>query len=153
MDEAPDESADCCWLPGGYPELHGGKLAAADAVPAGIETVFRKPVRCMANAAATWRWAPGLVDREGTRHEMAGLLGLVTSYEKRKMHLGYRLASFLHRSHAGPRAGARLRGHEFHYSTILDQPDMALARVVDANGEAVPEPGRAAAMPPAPSFT
>jgi cobyrinic acid a,c-diamide synthase len=28
-DEPPPESADCCWLPGGYPELHADALAAA----------------------------------------------------------------------------------------------------------------------------
>src|SRR5262249_22541872 len=27
-DEVPPEEADVCWLPGGYPELHAGKLAA-----------------------------------------------------------------------------------------------------------------------------
>ena len=27
-DEAPDTSADVCWLPGGYPELHAGTIAA-----------------------------------------------------------------------------------------------------------------------------
>ena len=27
-DEAPDASADVCWLPGGYPELHAGTIAA-----------------------------------------------------------------------------------------------------------------------------
>jgi cobyrinic acid a,c-diamide synthase len=37
--------------------------------------------------------------------------------------------------------GARLRGHEFHYSTILAQPDEALARVVDADGAEVAETG------------
>ena len=35
----------------------------------------------------------GLIDADGTRHRMAGLLGLVTSYEKRRMHLGYRRAT------------------------------------------------------------
>ncbi len=28
-DQAPDAGADCCWLPGGYPELHAATLAAA----------------------------------------------------------------------------------------------------------------------------
>src|SRR6185312_10577574 len=28
-DEAPPDNCDCCWLPGGYPELHAGRLAAA----------------------------------------------------------------------------------------------------------------------------
>ena len=36
---------------------------------------------------------------------------------------------------------AALRGHEFHYATILSQPDTPLAAVADANGEAVPETG------------
>lgn len=82
----------------------------------------------------------GLVDSKGVRHEMSGLLGLVTSFERRRMHLGYRLAK-LNTPMPGLMEGTRLRGHEFHYSTILDQPDMALARVTDANGDAVPETG------------
>lgn len=81
-----------------------------------------------------------IVDRDGKAHEMAGLLGLVTSFETRKMHLGYRLAE-LAAPMPGHAAGARLRGHEFHYSTILEQPDRTLARVVDATGETVVETG------------
>ncbi|MBV1926774.1 MAG: cobyrinic acid a,c-diamide synthase, partial [Rhodobacteraceae bacterium] len=34
-----------------------------------------------------------------------------------------------------------LRGHEFHYTTILDEPDAPLAHVVDAEGTPVPESG------------
>ncbi|MGO7251865.1 cobyrinic acid a,c-diamide synthase, partial [Rhizobium brockwellii] len=35
-DEAPDPSADLVWLPGGYPELHAGRLAAAERFRAGL---------------------------------------------------------------------------------------------------------------------
>ena len=28
-DEPPPEDCDACWLPGGYPELHAGRLAGA----------------------------------------------------------------------------------------------------------------------------
>src|SRR5581483_8754288 len=35
-DEAPPENCDCCWLPGGYPELHAGALAAAQRFRAGL---------------------------------------------------------------------------------------------------------------------
>ena len=65
---------------------------------------------------------------------------LETSFAKRKMHLGYRLARPLHPV-PGSLSMARLRGHEFHYATILDQPDMPLAAVEDANGDPVPETG------------
>jgi cobyrinic acid a,c-diamide synthase len=81
-----------------------------------------------------------LIDKAGVRHRMAGLLGLVTSFEKRKMHLGYRLAT-LAAPMPGHSLGARLRGHEFHYSTIVSQPDAALASVVDAEGAEVAETG------------
>jgi cobyrinic acid a,c-diamide synthase len=37
--------------------------------------------------------------------------------------------------------GYSAAGHEFHYATILAQPDAPLAHVVDANGAAVPETG------------
>ncbi len=138
-DEGPDHSADCCWLPGGYPELHAGKLAAA--------TGFRQKIKGFAQTRPVHGECGGymalgaaLVDKEGVRHEMAGLLGLVTSYEKRKMHLGYRQATLL-QPIPGQAAGARLRGHEFHYSTILDQPDAPLAEVRDASGVEVPETG------------
>ncbi len=64
--------------------------------------------------------------------------------QTRRMHLGYRRASLL-APLPGFAAGAVLRGHEFHYSTILEQPDAPLARVVDAEGAAVPETGIAGA--------
>ena len=41
----------------------------------------------------------------------------------------------------GHTPGAALRGHEFHYSTVLEQPDAPLAQVFDADGNAVPETG------------
>ena len=81
-----------------------------------------------------------LIDADGVRHRMAGLLGLVTSYAQRRMHLGYRRATLL-APMGGVAAGAALRGHEFHYSTIVDQPDAPLAHVADAEGAPVPETG------------
>ena len=81
-----------------------------------------------------------LTDADGARHQMLGLLGLETSFAKRRMHLGYRLAE-LAAPIPGHRAGARLRGHEFHYSTIVAQPDTPLAVVRDAAGSVVAETG------------
>lgn len=138
-DEAPDPGADVVWMPGGYPELHAGTLSAARNYLAGLRAFARtRPVH--GECGGYMALGTALIDKTGARHEMAGLLGLVTSYEKRRMHLGYRLAT-LESAIPGHRAGAFLRGHEFHYSTILDQPDAALARVVDANGDAVAETG------------
>ncbi|MFO1163740.1 MAG: cobyrinate a,c-diamide synthase [Paracoccus sp. (in: a-proteobacteria)] len=137
-DQGPDDSAGACWLPGGYPELHAGRLAAAEHFRAGLlRFAETRPVH--GECGGYMAMGAGLVDASGVRHRMAGLLGLETSYEKRRMHLGYRRAEPL-----APLAGAyaqRLTGHEFHYASILAQPDAALARVTDANGNAVAETG------------
>lgn len=138
-DQAPDDTADICWLPGGYPELHAGRLAAAEQFRAGLQAFAEtRPVH--GECGGYMAMGAGLVAKDGTRHQMAGLLGLETSYEKRKMHLGYRLAELV-APLPGHAPGTRLRGHEFHYSTILAQPDAPLARVSDANGAEVPETG------------
>lgn len=138
-DEAPDPQADLVWLPGGYPELHAGRLSAANTFLQGLRQHAKtRPVH--GECGGYMVLGAGLVDKDGTRHEMAGLLGLVTSYEKRKFHLGYRRA-VLRDSMLGLPPATALRGHEFHYSTILDEPDAPLADVFDADGNPVPETG------------
>ncbi|PZQ99341.1 MAG: cobyrinic acid a,c-diamide synthase [Cereibacter sphaeroides] len=138
-DEPPDPSADIVWLPGGYPELHGGKLAAAGRFREGLRRFAEtRPVH--GECGGYMALGEALIDKDGARHRMAGLLGLVTSYEKRRMHLGYRRA-VLRTPIPGFAEGAALRGHEFHYSTIIDQPDMPLATVTDADGAEVEETG------------
>jgi cobyrinic acid a,c-diamide synthase len=138
-DEGPDVRADVCWLPGGYPELHAGLISASQR--------FRRVLRSFAETRPVHGecggymvLGTGLTDKDGIRHEMAGLLGLETSFATRRMHLGYRLAE-LAADMPGHEPGARLRGHEFHYATILSQPDAPLAAVRDANGADVAETG------------
>ncbi len=138
-DQAPDDSADLVWLPGGYPELHTGRLAAADQFRDGL-VAFAQTRPVHGECGGYMALGEGLIDKDGTRHRMAGLLGLVTSYATRRMHLGYRRAALL-APIPGFGVGAGLRGHEFHYSTILEQPDAPLARVVDAEGTEVAETG------------
>ncbi|MCV2447053.1 cobyrinate a,c-diamide synthase [Paracoccus sp. DMF] len=134
-DQVPDDSAGACWLPGGYPELHAGRLASAARFRDGLRRFAEtRPVH--GECGGYMAMGAGLVDAQGTRHQMAGLLGLETSYAQRRMHLGYRRAMPMGGLYPQP-----LAGHEFHYATILAQPDAPLARVTDANGDAVPETG------------
>lgn len=134
-DEPPDPSATACWLPGGYPELHAGRLAAAGRFLRGLREFARtRPVH--GECGGYMVLGAGLVAADGVRHAMAGLLGLETSFARRRMHLGYRLARAV-----GPMLVPAARGHEFHYASILLQPDAPLARVTDAGGAEMPETG------------
>lgn len=138
-DQAPAQDADLVWLPGGYPELHAATLASATNFRAAmIAHAKTRPIH--GECGGYMALGQALIDKEGNSHQMLGLLGLVTSYEKRKFHLGYRKAH-LAAPMAGFAAGDVLRGHEFHYSSILEEPDAPLAEVLDAEGAAVPETG------------
>ncbi|MBN9251997.1 MAG: adenosylcobinamide-GDP ribazoletransferase [Mesorhizobium sp.] len=75
-----------------------------------------------------------LEDAEGITHRMLGLLGHVTSFAKRKMHLGYRQARLLADCPLGS-VGTVVRGHEFHYAqTIGAGNDQPLAELADGQG-------------------
>jgi cobyrinic acid a,c-diamide synthase len=138
-DEAPDQSCDVCWLPGGYPELHAGALAAATRFHEGLIN-FAKTRPVHGECGGFMVLGEGLVDTDGVRHAMTGLLGHGTSFHSRRLHLGYREARLIDDSVLGP-AGARVRGHEFHYATLIPGADAPFAELTNAAGEPVAEQG------------
>ena len=135
-DEPPPESCDACWLPGGYPELHAGALASAHRFRDGLARFARtRPVH--GECGGYMVLGEGLEDAHGVRHVMTGLLGHATSFAKRKLHLGYREARLRADSPIGSR-GAVVRGHEFHYASLLAPgTDEPLVELTDAQGQAV----------------
>ena len=135
--ESPEKNADFIWFPGGYPELHLKKISNAHNTKKSLKKLSKK-VRIHGECGGYMVLGKGIVDQKGKFHEMFGLLGLVTSFEKKKLHLGYRLAKPKYNSINKSKS---LRGHEFHYSTILEQPDNELYEVFDANNIKVNETG------------
>jgi cobyrinic acid a,c-diamide synthase len=134
-DEAPDLAADAVYLPGGYPELHAGRLAAATKFLAGLRGRAQAGACVYGECGGYMTLGQGLVDAEGNRHAMAGLLALETSFAEPKLQLGYRRVRALA---AGPLggAGARFRGHEFHYAKVLGEgPGERLFETANAEGQ------------------
>jgi cobyrinic acid a,c-diamide synthase len=141
-DEAPPEACDCCWLPGGYPELHAGALAAAERFRAGLaQFAGTRPVH--GECGGYMVLGEGLEDASGARHAMTGLLGHATSFADRKLHLGYREARLLRDGPLGP-AGSIVRGHEFHYASLTATGnDAPFSDLADAQGRRLgPSGGR-----------
>ncbi len=130
-DQAPAIS-DLVILPGGYPELHAGKLAANHNFLAGTRSAKAVYGEC----GGYMMMGTGLTDAQGSRHEMLGLLPLETSFAARKLHLGYRSLK--------PQGGLwdmALNGHEFHYATTLTAKGNPLFTAADAEGAALPPMG------------
>ena len=132
-DEPPPASADSCWLPGGYPELHAEALAAASRFGDGLRNFAQtRPVH--GECGGYMVLGQSLEDAAGRAHVMTGLLGHATSFAKRKLHLGYRTARLLSDNVLGHK-GAIVRGHEFHYASLTSAgDDESFAELRDGEG-------------------
>jgi cobyrinic acid a,c-diamide synthase len=133
-DPLPD--CDALWLPGGYPELHAATLAARAALRDQVAAHVQAGRPLWAECGGMMVLAEQLVDGQGTRHTMWGLLPGTAV-------LGRRLAAL------GPHRlrldGHELRGHSFHWSRFETSLPPLLhtepARVVQGVGEAVHQRG------------
>jgi len=116
-DEAPGDGCDAVYLPGGYPELHAAKLAANAAFLDGVRGAAARGAVVFGECGGYMTLGEVLTDADGVDHRMLGLLPLSTSFAKRRLHMGYRLARLLADGPLG-KAGAPFRAHEFHYAAI-----------------------------------
>lgn len=112
-DEVPDPAADAVFLPGGYPELHAGRLAAASRFLAALAS---HEGLIYGECGGFMVLGERLTDAGGVSHRMAGLLPVSTSFARRQLHLGYRRLTPL----GGLPWQGELGGHEFHYSTLSE---------------------------------
>ena len=112
--EPAEPDADAIFLPGGYPELHAARLSANAAFLASLR--MSKGL-IYGECGGYMVLGEALVDARGTSHAMAGLLPVVTSFANRKLHLGYRQLT----PEPGAPWSSPLRGHEFHYSSIVQE--------------------------------
>ena len=117
--QGPEPGSDAVYLPGGYPELHAGALASNGFLD-GLRAAAGAGAAVFGECGGYMVLGRGLTDGDGTRHAMAGLLPLETSFVERRLTLGYRRAELAVDGALGP-AGTVFRGHEFHYTAILEE--------------------------------
>tara|TARA_B100000676_G_scaffold309024_1_gene371377 strand:+ start:937 stop:2304 length:1368 start_codon:yes stop_codon:yes gene_type:complete len=133
-DEAPDANADAVYLPGGYPELYAGTLAAAGGFLQGLKAAAARGALVYGECGGYMVLGEAMTDADGNTHAMAGLLPLETSFAERKLHLGYRGATLAADTPLGP-AGTAFGAHEFHYASITREGDAdRLFAATDATG-------------------
>ncbi len=136
-DQGPDEDADAVYLPGGYPELHAAKISAADNFAHLMTKARDRGALIYGECGGYMVLGERLVDGEGVAHPMLGFLQLETSFEKPKLHLGYRRLT----ARGDFFAGQNITAHEFHYTSILRQNGEALFEASDALGEKLGQHG------------
>jgi cobyrinic acid a,c-diamide synthase len=133
-DETPRADSDAIFLPGGYPELHAGRLAQSRNFLDGLRG---SKALIYGECGGYMVLGDAIIDADGKSHGMAGLLPVTTSFAQRRLRLGYRQLRPL----AGPWT-MPLRGHEFHYSTLVGEGAAdRLFAASDATGESLGEIG------------
>ncbi|MDE0589720.1 cobyrinate a,c-diamide synthase [Halocynthiibacter sp. C4] len=132
----PVPESDLIYLPGGYPELHAATLSNATRFKLSMQAAAQRGTLIYGECGGYMTLGETLIDAEGVAHEMLGLLPLVTSFETRKLHLGYRDVE----ASSGPFTGA-FKAHEFHYATTLKAEGTPLFTAKDAAGNALPAMG------------
>ncbi len=113
--DGPAGDADAVYLPGGYPELHAGAIAANATFRNAMVRHAEKGTAIYGECGGYMVLGEALTDAAGATHGMLGLLPLETSFAVRKLHLGYRRLAPVN---GGP-FGEPVTAHEFHYATIV----------------------------------
>ncbi|MGB1025910.1 MAG: cobyrinate a,c-diamide synthase, partial [Rhodospirillaceae bacterium] len=119
-DEPIPKRADAVWLPGGYPELHAGRLAGAERFLRSLRAAAAHGLPVFGECGGYMLLGRGIIDADGHSHAMADLLPLETDFSPagRRLRLGYRRARLLGDVPGLGKAGDRFNAHEFHYAGI-----------------------------------
>ena len=121
------------YLPGGYPELHLPQLSQNKRFMTSLQQCAAKHIPIYGECGGYMTLGQAIIDKDGQSYEMAGLLPLVTSYQKRQRHLGYR--RLLPRPQAPSYIQQAQYGHEFHFTSAIQETGTPLFDIEDAAGE------------------
>lgn len=113
---------DALYFGGGYPELHAEALSRNMSMLRSIKESSVSGMPVYAECGGFMYLTEGVYDFDVNFHELAGVFPWKTVMKKGRAHLGYREVTLQQDSIAGSR-GTVIRGHEFHYSEIMDSAE------------------------------
>ncbi|MDP3181657.1 MAG: cobyrinate a,c-diamide synthase [Desulfobaccales bacterium] len=114
------ENLQGIYLGGGYPELFARQLMENQTLKAAIKEQAEAGMPIYAECGGLMYLSREIEDLQGTPHPMVGLLPFTVRMLPRLRSLGYREITLAADGLLGP-AGSRARGHEFHYSEIVNE--------------------------------
>ena len=126
---------DMLYLGGGYPELHGERLAGNVTMRTAIQKFAERGGTIYAECGGMMYLTKAIRDFAGVSHEMVGLFHAEAVMQKQSLTMGYRTMELSQDCILGA-TGAIARGHEFHYSTLVPKGGLDYACALrDARGE------------------
>ncbi|MBX3320387.1 MAG: cobyrinate a,c-diamide synthase [Nitrospira sp.] len=138
-DALPD--VEMLYLGGGYPELYSEALSRNIAMRAAIKQFAEGGGLIYAECGGLMYLTESVRDCDGQSHSMVGVFPAETVMRKTGFTLGYRTIENARRCILGD-VGVTVRGHEFHYSTLLAREPLHYACALsDAEGRSKGEDG------------
>jgi cobyrinic acid a,c-diamide synthase len=116
------------YLGGGFPEMYAAQLAANTGLQAALRQAHAQQMPIYAECGGFMYLTEAIIDLEGQRHPMAGLVPGLTRMQPQLMSLGYRVVEALANNFLLPQ-GACTRGHEFHWSLWENPADIPVWRL------------------------
>lgn len=130
----PDRTS-LLYLPGGYPELYLEQLEANSTLRSSIKEYIEAGGKAVAECGGMMYLCNAIRNEEGKPFSMCRVLPQEATMEGKRLHIGYRQFEY---------AGKQVRGHEFHYSKVLE-PKAAGQAAGEAVGQAAGEDSKIAA--------
>jgi cobyrinic acid a,c-diamide synthase len=119
-DEDIPERANAVYIGGGYPEIHAGELSKNAVMCKAIREWAMSGRPLYAECGGLMYLSEGIYDFDGNFFGMTGVFPFRTRMKSGRSRLGYREIDFTEDCVIG-RKGEKARGHEFHYSEIVDE--------------------------------
>lgn len=125
---------DLVYLGGGYPEIYADLLQRNVTMRQSIQAFAARGGVVYAECGGLMYLAKTLRDFDGSVYDMIGVIPAETAMSRTTMTLGYRELTMIRGGPLGDE-GVRIRGHEFHYSTLHPLEDLEyLGHLTDAQG-------------------
>jgi cobyrinic acid a,c-diamide synthase len=121
LDDASLGDVDAVYVGGGFPEAHAARLADNRALQSSLRAAVSAGTPVYAECGGLMYLAKQLIVN-GSTYPMAGVLDVTIEQTPHPVGHGY-AEGLIDRSTPFFPAGARLRGHEFHYSHVVDGRD------------------------------
>ena len=118
-DSSPPDGADLLYFGGGFPEVFAGQLAENNAMLAAVRSAVQRGVPVYAECGGYMYLGQCCIDANKVCHQLLGVLPYTFQMGTERAQLGYRELTTVRDTIIG-HAGTQLRGHEFHWSRIVD---------------------------------
>jgi cobyrinic acid a,c-diamide synthase len=117
------DNIDALYFPGGYPELHAQSLSKNRSIMNEIKNVGSAGKLIVGECGGLMYLGKGFTDGAGKTHSLVGIFNYRTTLKQKKLTLGYRKLKSTPKVKSDSQL--TLNGHEFHYSSLTSNKEIA----------------------------